>query len=109
MEIPRDILECSDVHCEVPEHIAKLDLFVEELLQSLCDSGFETLPLSTPKKRVPNSKRKVTAGWKQYVEPYQDNAKFWHAIWNSAGRPQNTELHNIMKRTRNRFHYQVRK
>ena len=109
MEIPRDILECSDVHCEVTEHIAKLDLFVEELLQSLCDSGFETLPLSNPQKRVENRKAKVTAGWKQYVEPYQDNAKFWHAIWNSAGRPHNTELHNIMKRTRNRFHYQVRK
>ena len=63
MEIPRDILECSDVHCEVPEHIAKLDLFVEELLQTLCDSGFETLPLSSPQKRVQNRKKRVTAGW----------------------------------------------
>ena len=53
--------------------------------------------------------RKKTAGWKEFVEPSQDTAKFWHAIWISAGRPLNTELHKIMKRTRNQFHYQVRK
>ena len=53
--------------------------------------------------------RKKTAGWKEFVEPSQDTARFWHAIWISAGRPLNTELHKIMKRTRNQFCYQVRK
>ena len=109
MEIPREVLDCRNVHCDVPEHKAKIDLFVEEMLKNISDSGFETLPISNPQSRGKNKTRKKTAGWKEYVEPYQDNAKFWHAIWHSAGRPLNTELHNIMKRTRNRFHYQVRK
>ena len=26
-------------------------------------------------------------GWKEDVERYQDSARFWHAVWRSAGRP----------------------
>ena len=47
--------------------------------------------------------------WKQYVEPFQDKARFWYSTWKSAGKPLNDELHKIMKMTKNRFHYQVRK
>ena len=109
MEIPSELTDCRNVHCENPEHKMKIDGFVEEVLKNISDSGFETLPLSKPRGRGKNNQRKKTAGWIEYVEPYQDNAKFWHSVWISAGRPINTELHKIMKRTRNRFHYQVRK
>ena len=34
---------------------------------------------------------------------------FWHSVWISAGRPINTELHRIMKRSRNAYHFQIRK
>ena len=52
---------------------------------------------------------KNTPGWKMFVEPYQDNAHFWHSIWLSCGRPINSEVHKIMKRTRNLYHYQIRR
>ena len=39
----------------------------------------------------------------------KENISMRHSVWRSAGRPQNTELHRIMKHTRNVFHYQVRK
>ena len=38
-----------------------------------------------------------------------NKAKFWHSVWTSAGRPVNTELHNFMKRTRNKYHYEYKK
>ena len=34
---------------------------------------------------------------------------FWAAIWKSAGKPLNTTLHQIMKRSRNLYHFQVKK
>ena len=34
---------------------------------------------------------------------------FWHAIWVSCGKMLNTEVHKIMKKTRNLYHYQIRK
>ena len=43
------------------------------------------------------------------IQPYKEKALFWHAIWQSAGRPINTELHRIMKRTRNVYHLHIRK
>ena len=46
---------------------------------------------------------------KTEVLPFKDKALFWHLIWESAGKPINTELHMIMKRTRNIYHYQIQK
>ena len=39
----------------------------------------------------------------------QDVAFFWHQVWQSAGRPLNTGLHQMMKKTRNVFHMQAKK
>ena len=43
------------------------------------------------------------------VKPFKDNAKFWHEVWLSCGKPINSSVHSIMKRTRNIYHYQFRK
>ena len=59
--------------------------------------------------KINNKHEKRVAGWNQFVKPLQDQANFWHAIWISAGKPLNTELHKIMKNTRNKYHYRVRK
>ena len=109
MEIPNEVTSCRDIHCENEEHKKQIDSFINDILENVSDSGYETLPLSQPVKENTKNVRKKTAGWKEFVEPSQDTAKFWHAIWISAGRPLNTELHKIMKRTRNQFCYQVRK
>ena len=53
--------------------------------------------------------KKVLAGWNDEVKSFQESAQFWFAVWVSAGRPVNSELHNLMKRTRNRYHFMVRK
>ena len=34
---------------------------------------------------------------------------FWNAVWQSAGRPLNTVPHSLMKRTRNVYHFHIRK
>ena len=52
---------------------------------------------------------KPKPGWSEHVRPFRDNSLFWHQIWKSAGRPINTVLHKIMKKTRNLYHYQLKK
>ena len=47
-------------------------------------------------------------GWNDHVKPFREDALFWHSIWISAGRPINTVLHTVMKRTRNKYHYAIR-
>ena len=108
MQAPVDAFACRNIHCEDPEHKLQIDTFVEEILELLNEAGLEALPHSKPSLNG-NSKRKKLAGWKEFVEPFQESARFWHSIWISAGKPINTELHQIMKRTRNKYHYQIRR
>ena len=110
MEVPNCLTSCQDPKCQDSDHIRDIDGYVKSLLTSIDESAKETIPLKGGNNhRKPGGQRKALAGWKEFVEPFQKNAQFWHAIWLSAGKPINTELHSIMKRTRNCFHYQVRR
>ena len=53
--------------------------------------------------------RKAIPRWNEDIEPYRQDALCWHAVWLSAGRPINSELHKVMKRTRNMYHLHIRK
>ena len=53
--------------------------------------------------------KKLIPGWNDEVKPFREEAMFWHSLWISAGKSINNTLHNIMKKTRNVYHYQIRK
>ena len=48
-------------------------------------------------------------GWKEQVAPERKASLFWHSVWLSAGRPNQDQLFEIMKATRNRFKYALRR
>ena len=100
--IPTQLTECRDPHCKKEEHIAACDWFAAELLEGIQDSAEETLP--KPKEGGSNKGSKVTPGFREQVQPSKDTAHIWHAVWKSAGRPVNTQLHKIMKSTKNQYH-----
>ena len=108
MYVPDCVINCKDVHCQNENHKAEIDIYVNSLMSNISESGHETIPVKQHKP-VNNSNSKSMPGWKVYVEPYQKKAQFWYAIWLSAGKPINTELHRIMKKTKNTFHYQIRR
>lgn len=62
--------------------------------------------LSNCRKKV---RKKTRPGWNEEIKPFRDNAYFWHQIWSSCGRPLNNEVHKIMKKTWNVYHFQFRK
>ena len=99
--------KCQDVHCADPSHCEMADNLIIEVLQCVEKSAYENLPVPAPPKQRKSKKNKP--GWSSEVHPYRETAYFWHQVWESAGRPLNNELHRIMKRTRNVFHYHVRK
>ena len=47
--------------------------------------------------------------WNEGVKPFQKDAKFWHGVWSSADRPPTGVLHSIMTKTRNSYHYAIRR
>ena len=68
----------------------------------------ETLPVPAGGGGGGNQLKK-SPGWKEVVKPFKEEAYFWHQVWKSCGRPLNTVVHQIMKKTRNRYHYEYKK
>ena len=98
-------LKCKNVHCTDSNHIQEIDIYAKQVLEAVDSAILEVA--STMQQKV--YRRNAIPGWTDIVKPFSDEAKFWHAVWLSAGKPLNTELHRIMKKTRNVYHYAVRK
>ena len=106
LNVPESVQACTDVHCQNTSHKEDLDRYTLELLDIVQNVAEEILPIPA----AGDGKRKsITPGWNSEVKPFRDNAHFWHQVWQSCGRPLNCEVHNIMKKTRNLYHYQYRK
>ena len=105
IKIPQTSLDCRDVHCSNDEHNAFNDRFIEDILAAIEKAAYEAIPCNKSK----NPKKPNIVGWNDKVKPFKESALFWHQVWDSADRPLNTELHRIMKRTRNLYHYNIRK
>ena len=99
--------ECTDVACKNPNHCCEVDAYIVEILDIVENASFEALPGTSNASSNPTKKK--MPGWCDEVKPFRDTAFFWSQVWKSAGSPLNTELHKVMKRTRNIYHYQARK
>ena len=108
IEIPLSVLQCKDLHCRDPDHLADLDLLAATVLGGVQGVAEETLPVPGG-GGVKGDQEKRVPGWKEEVAPFRDKAYFWSQIWKSCGRPLNSEVHKIMKRSRNIYHFQLKK
>ena len=104
--IPTQVTECVDVHCQDPVHLEAIDWLSIEIPEGVQDCAEAALPLP---QAGGSEGKKSTPGFRTRVQPYKDNAYFWHQVWKSASCPLNSQLHTIMKRTRNRYHMEFKK
>ena len=104
MQVPTCV-KCRDVHCKDETHLAEIDEFATNILE-IVDNSISAMIRKNEKNE---NKSKVVPGWNVEVQPFRDEAMFWHAIWISYGKPLNTPVHLIMKSTRNKYHYALRR
>ena len=109
---PPQSLFCSDPLCKDSSHSEERDGYVLDVMSSLIEVSHLTIPMSGGGKGKTDSNCPVTTcipGWEEEVKPFKDDAVFWHSVWVSAGRPSRGALRDIMARTRNKYHYAVRR
>ena len=82
-----------------------MDLYINNVLKTI-DTCVEEV---SGGKRNNIGQAKVVPGWTDIVKLFQEEAMFWHAVWVSAGKPINNSLYLITKKTRNSYHYAIRK
>ena len=81
-------------------------------MSSLIEASHLTIPMYGGGKAKTSTSCPVTTsipGWEEEVLPFKEDAVFWHSVWTSAGRPTRGVLRDIMARTRNKYHYAVRR
>ena len=103
---PLNVTACHNTHCVDITHNNNCDDVLLSFLETIKLTADECIPISGNGSYI---KKKSIPRWNNEIKPFKDNAYFWHSVWQSAGRPLNNELHRIMKRTRNVYHYQIRK
>ena len=110
VQYPQNVHECLDTKCCNNDHLKQCDNYVNEVLNALETAAHESLHITKGNEnKSKNDKfQKVIPGF-DVVRPAKETAAFWHSIWVSCNKPINTELHQIMKRTRNIYHYELRK
>ena len=101
--MPSSALYCRNVHCSDYQHRTDLDTVAEDVMEAISTSVRVNIPHSKP------GRRRNIPGWSDEVAPYKDAAYFWWSVWKSAGKPQNTQLHMVMKSTRNKYTYVLRR
>ena len=107
--VRKESLTCNDPNCDDINHRNNTDNAVEDVLNAICESAAEALPKKTSRGDKSDRVKKLIPGWHEQVRPYRDKARFWYAVWASAGKPLNCQLHFIMRRTKNIYHYQLKK
>ena len=98
---------CTDVHCTDQQHRQDRDDHVLNILTSMVESSYSAVPL-TKRSRPKDSSSRIP-GWKDHVEPFQQDSLFWHSVWLSADKPNTGQLFHLMCWSRNKYHFAVRK
>ena len=109
LDVPPSVVNCKDVKCTNDDHKKELDIFTLDLLEAVQEVAEENLPMPVGGGKNPVDEKKKIPGWREIVSPFREEAYFWHQVWVSYGRPLNTDIHLMMKKTRNRHHYQYKK
>ena len=103
-------LNCFDPLCQDPTHSSERDSHVLDMLCSVVEASHTKLPLAGGRRAAKIGTRAnkqpggSIPGWNEEVEPFREDALFWHSSWGSAGRPNTGELHSLMAKTRNQYH-----
>ena len=103
VQIPADTTQCRNVHCDDPVHKGECDIYAIQVMDCISKSVENNIPYTSC------SAQRVTPGWTEHVKPLKDDAAFWHAVWTSAGRPENNWLHHMRKTTRNAYNHAIRR
>ena len=101
-------ISCSNLHCS--DHSDQIDSYTLEVLEAIESAAKESLPAvggggQANSKRPPNR----IPGWNDLVKPFYDESKFWHSIWESAGKPSTGNLLKLMKDSKHQYKYALRR
>ena len=96
LQCPRSLLHCQDPQCEDPSHSEERDTMVLDILCTMVESSYTSLPLTG--QAGGRRGRDVIPGWSAEVEPFRRDSNACFRAWLAAGKPrQGTELQDKLR------------
>ena len=102
--------------CSSRSHLQDIDSMTQKLITAMVDSAWDNLEATKGTTGDQASREYTIPGWNEKVKPFQNEARFWYNLWDSAGKPVHSSVpgieHDIftyMKTSRNQYHYAVRR
>ena len=93
---------CTDTHCTDHQHQQDRDSHVIDVLTSMVEASHRAIPLTKARSRKAAASN--IPGWNLHVEPFRQDALFWHSIWLGADKPNSGQLYQLMCWSRNKYH-----
>ena len=109
--LPKASLNCTNVKCERLDHKQALDDYIVDILDQIESCSKINIPYKNPNFRTKGtaSKRNQVPGWKEFVDPFKQEARFWYQEWRNVGKPRSGLLYDSMRFYRNKFRYAKRR
>ena len=105
ININEEVLGCDDVLCSSEFHKSVIDELCNKVFDSITIAAENTIPHS----KSNSHKCTPVPGWNDHIQEWKEQSIFWKAVWESAGRPLDNDLHRKMKYFRNHYHYAIRR
>ena len=104
IHIPGSMVHCRDPLCNEPSHTKMRDSMVLDILLSMVETSYTTIPLSGL-----HAQREVIPGWSAEVEPFRAQSKYCFRVWLADGKPSTGEIHSAKIRSHSQFKHAVRR
>ena len=99
--MPDDCLECTSMLCENSKHALDIQQLHDDIISACIDASEDTPSNGKSSKNVP--------GWNEFLRSEKEKAILWPKIWISNGSPRHGHVADIMRRTRAKYHYVIRR
>ena len=101
INIPINAVKCSNFHCS--NHY-------NDFCNLYNDIVFACLQATNKSIAVRNSRslNNKVFGWNKFVKPVRNKAIFWHKVWKESDSPSSGVVHDIRKRTRAKYHNELK-
>ena len=79
-DVRKGITECQNALCQNTEHRKASDEHMFDILCAMEEAAMENLTLSRRGNEKENTTRKAIPRWNEDIEPYRQDALFWHTV-----------------------------
>ena len=98
---PLDCIQCNNMLCNNIDHIQSVHTLHDELIAACINASVD----------IPDTSKKssVIPGWNSEHSYLREISLLWRSIWISINSPRTGIVADIMRRTRCKYHYSIRK